>query len=149
MDSSAEANTLLEMTKLILPVVTFLLGFGLSQLDKFRESKRRLRNLKSILFKELRENYKSLSQVQREKSGAAPPPPHLTGLMMERLSTTVYENYLDRIDSLKPTELDKVFDAYAMMQNTIASAKEFLTAARTQPVTDEEKKFTAQRRRLS
>ena len=93
-----------------LSVVTFVAGYLLSNLDRFRESRRKLRNLRMILFKEMSENYKILNKLVPLDENALPDPA-LVAVFAQRFSFSVYDRYLDRLDQLRTDDLSKVYEA--------------------------------------
>jgi hypothetical protein len=124
------SNPTLDLIKLILPVVTFFLGYVLSSFDKFRESKRKLRNMKSILFKEIKENYKLLNHVVPKKEQTGTPIPDLTALLCQELSFSIYEQYLGRLDDLTSKELDMIYDAYFQAKQAAKAGESYLSGTK-------------------
>jgi hypothetical protein len=121
----AETNTTVEVVKAIVPIGTFALGYAASQFDKKREARQKLRNMRSILFKEMLENYRLLNKVipsQPEVTGN----PALTAQILPSLSAFVYREYLGRLDNLKPEELDKVYDVYSSLEQGIKNTNEYI-----------------------
>jgi hypothetical protein len=118
----------MEFLKLWLPVVTFIAGYLLSIFDRLRESRRKLRNMKMIVCKEMSENYKLLNQVvPSNKDDSAHPDP--IAQMAQRFSFAVYERYLDRLDQLPTEDLGKIYDAGAALKDLQSKADAFLAAS--------------------
>jgi hypothetical protein len=51
-----------DITDIVLPILTFFLGLIYSYFDKYRDDRRKLRNMRHILFQELRHNYEQLNE---------------------------------------------------------------------------------------
>lgn len=102
-------NQLIELTKILLSVlVGFISGVFLKKYD----SRRNIRNMKMILFKELSINYGNLNKVL-PKDGKF----HLAfyDLPLQvccSLQHAVYDSYLGLLAELHKLELEKIFDAY-------------------------------------
>jgi len=118
----------MELFKLILPVFTFIGGYLLSSFDRIRESRRKLRNLKVILFKEMSQNFKLLNVVAPNDSKELPDP-YLVAMMAQRFSFLVYDRYLDRLDSLRADELNRIYDACVSLKGFQNDGAAFLSAA--------------------
>ena len=125
-----QQNTLLEIATLVLlPVITFFLGLLSSIWIQQRAEKSNTKNLKSILFKEMKENYKYLNGAIPREDGDDPEP-DAGSYIASYLSTSVYDAYLNRLGSLKAEIVDEVFDAYQFVRVLINNA-EFLKYWRT------------------
>jgi len=110
-----------------LTVVTFVAGYLLSNLDRFRESRRKIRNMKMILFKELSESYKLLNKIM--PTGEYKPHPDQIAGIAQRFSFAVFDRYLDRIDQLRSKELSAIYEASVMLRNLKIDGNAFLTAS--------------------
>ena len=122
----------MELLKAFLPllsVVTFVAGYLLSNLDRFRESRRKLRNLKMILFKKMSENYKTLNKLVPLDENALPDPT-LVAVFAQRFSFAVYDRYLDRLDQLRTDDLSTVYEACVMLKGLQLDGTAFLAASR-------------------
>jgi len=105
-----------EVFKVLLPFGTLFLGYLLAKLDRYREIREKKRNLRSMLFKEIKEDYEALiaiapSVVARRYGGGFDGLGENTTFKLH-LSFEVYESYLDRIDILNKKLVDGVVDAY-------------------------------------
>jgi hypothetical protein len=129
--SSPPSNQTLDIIKLILPFITFTLGYVLSSFDKFRETRRKQRNMRSILFKELKENYELLNKVIPADEQRHSHNPQLVALLTQNLSLAVYDKYLGSLSELSPEEVDKIYDAYSHMLGAVKDGKSFLATLAT------------------
>ena len=123
----------MELLKPLLPflsVLTFVAGYFLSSLDRFRESHRKLRNMKMILCKEMSENYKLLNQIVPKDKNQRPNPV-LVALMAQRFSFSVYDRYLDRIDQLPTKDLGKIYEACALLRGLQSDGAVFPRGSRS------------------
>jgi hypothetical protein len=75
------------------------------------------------------ENYELLNKVVPPE-GVRQPYPQLAAQILQSLSTSVYGEYLGRLDSLKPEEVDKIYEAYSSIEAGIKGANEFRDALR-------------------
>ncbi|MEK6683351.1 MAG: hypothetical protein AABY46_01685 [Nitrospirota bacterium] len=96
----------------IILIVTFIAGYLLSVFDKFRENNKNVRNMKTILFKELSDNYKKLNQFVPSDMIFHPSLVQIPMLSGIGISTSVYDAYLNRLAELKNSDLQNIFDAY-------------------------------------
>jgi hypothetical protein len=115
----------------LLPSLTFAAGYLLSTWDKTRESRRQVHNMRTILFKELEDNYSrvdSLWPPSNDLGEVAKDAARIDILARRSLefSFSVYDQYLGQMSSLKADELDKVFDAYHMMRQANAAGAAFV-----------------------
>jgi hypothetical protein len=132
---ATETNTTVEVVKAVVPVGTFILGYAASQFDRRREAKQNLRNMRSILFREMLENYRMLNAVVPGKQGMQGDP-FLYAQLLQGLSTSVYQEYLGRLDNLKPEEIDRVYAAYSTLEQVVRVGGDFLATPRDQRNTD-------------
>jgi hypothetical protein len=121
-----------------LPLLTFVAGYFLSTWDRTRESRRQVKNMRTILFKELEDNYGRIDSLW-------PPSNDLSEIAgnwrridilarrSQEFSTAVYSEYLGRMDALKAEELDRVFDAYHLMQQARDAGANLLTVVSGPP----------------
>jgi hypothetical protein len=118
--------TLLKALEFLLPLFTFIAGYLLSNIDKYIDNKKRKNNVRAILFKEMSENYKLINKfISNKKNNRIPP--NLIALVTIKLSFTIYEKYLDRLDILKTNELNSIYDSYYSMKIAYDASSEFLT----------------------
>jgi hypothetical protein len=111
-----EKTPLAQTMSIVTPIITFIAGFLLSLSEKFWERKRNINKIKSILFKELSENFKKINpHIPPDKS--YPPNiiqvPALSGMS---ISTAVYDAYLNRLAELDVDALHNIFDAYQWLK---------------------------------
>ena len=92
------------MVTLIVTFVTFIFAFLKDYLDRRRE----IKNIKSILYKELKENYKYLNWAIPNEE--ADPNPEIGSFFLNYLSTSVFDSYLNRLGSLDSELLDELID---------------------------------------
>ncbi|MHB8846583.1 MAG: hypothetical protein ACYC7L_17760 [Nitrospirota bacterium] len=115
-----------QITNILIPIATFITGYLLSVFEKFRENRRNVRNMKTILFKELSDNYKKLNPFVPSDMKFHPnlvQIPMLSGL---GISTSVYDAYLNRLAELKSVDLEAIFDAYWYLQIYKNACRQFL-----------------------
>jgi hypothetical protein len=110
----------------LVPILTFIGGYLLSNIDKFRESRRKLRNMKRILFKEMSEIYKQLNPVVGTNKEIFPDPV-LICLASQKFSFAIYDKYLDKIDALRTKQLEKLYDAYVALKGLQADCNTYWT----------------------
>jgi len=85
--------------------------------------------MKTILFKEMSENYKLLNKVvPRDENDFSDP--YLVAEFVQRSSFAVYDKYLDQLALLRTTELSKIYEACAMLKGLQGDVGAFLTASR-------------------
>lgn len=113
-------------TDVIIPITTFIAGYLLSVFEKFRENRRNVRNMKTILFKELSDNYKKLNPFVPSDMTFHPSLVQIPMLSGLGISTSVYDAYLNRLAELESTDLQNIFDAYWYLQIYRNACKEFL-----------------------
>ncbi len=114
----------------LIPILTLLLGYLLGKFDRYFERKRKIRNMKTILFKEIAENFNLLNKIIPEDANTSLPP-IILALQCRQLSLSVYETYLDRIDSLKENELNRLCEAYFAVKRTLTDSEEYIQAHKT------------------
>lgn len=132
--------TELDLVKTVLPVVTFLLGIVVSQLDKWRDLRRKVRNVRTMLRQELVEDYRLLNPIV-PRAGQGVGNPHIVALMAGSTSTSIYDAYLSKLDDLSAKDLDAVYNAYLSIKTVRKSGDEFLKALEDK--TQERGKFAA------
>lgn len=130
MQALVAANTAVEITKAVVPLATLAAGYLLSSWDRIRESRRRLNNTRTILVKELDENAESLNKLWPPSNDLKEAVPYalLIAEACSRLSTQVYDDYLDRLDALSAGELDALYDAYDAIRRAIAAGNAYQQA---------------------
>jgi len=117
----------------LLPVLTFLGGFLLSQLQQFRDLARERKNLRFVLSREVREIYRMLNQLIDPSSDRVDPAiVHVVAMLGTRISTKVYDDYFSRISILTPRLVEHLYDTYSMVYHHIQGCEEFQTALATQ-----------------
>jgi hypothetical protein len=114
----------------ILPVLTLLLGYFLAKFDRYFERKRKIRNMKIILFKETLENFSLLNRIIPEDANTSLPP-IILAIQCRQLSLSIYETYLDRFDSLKENELNRICEAYFAVKGVLKDSEEYIQAYET------------------
>ena len=107
-------------------IITFIAGYLLSVFEKFRETRKNVRNMKTILFKELSDNYKKMNPFVPSDMifhHNLVQIPMLSGI---GISTVVYDAYLNRLAELESADLQNIFDAYWYLQIYKNACKQFL-----------------------
>ncbi len=119
----------MEIFVVIIPIVTFMAGYLLSVLERKRKEKQKLDNLRMILFRELGENFRWVNQTipveSQDEQRQQLPDPFALALYGRQLSYDVFNAYLDRMDGLKPKELEAVFEAYLAMRRISLVAEDY------------------------
>lgn len=105
----------------IFPIFTLLLGFFLGYGKDYLDRRRKVNNIKKILFTELGDNQGLLLTIKRLKIEKEEDF-HLVVEMSEYASSVVYKTYLDRLDTLKEREIEAL--SYAHFQ--IQTVKKFI-----------------------
>lgn len=126
MASSENAGPTSQIISVIIPIATFIAGYLLSVFEKFRERRRNVRNMKTILFKELSDNYKKLNPFVPSDMNFEPKLVQLPALHGAVISTTVYDAYLSHLAELESADLQNIFDAYWYLQIYKNACKQFL-----------------------
>ena len=95
----------------IVPVITFFIGFSYGLLDKYLVRKREIDNIKKFLFTEIKEIFKIYMLISE----------HLVDMgdfvgayryYLPFLSFDVYKTYLEKISTINPIELEKMYSLY-------------------------------------
>lgn len=105
---------------IVLPIITFFVGLSYSFLDKYLERKRKVDNMRTILIQEISANYIWVDVILNEidiaaevsKDDKVVVAAFSTLEAIENLSFEVYDAYLDRLDSLKPREVNAIYVLY-------------------------------------
>ena len=113
-----QRNTMLEVLVLVLPVITFILGFLLSFIKDDIYRNREINNIKKVLFNELADNqiylYAILDSLERLSDWT----PHdiIESFQIDeeirKLSTSVYDAYLDKLHLLSSREIQRIMTVY-------------------------------------
>ncbi len=85
------------------------IGFFLSRIDKFIDERKRIRNVKKILIKELELNVEALDIAIEDNESNKVKVLLSAG---DELRMDVFKSYLNKIDNLKFHQLDALFDGY-------------------------------------
>jgi hypothetical protein len=132
-----EQPSSLKEIEIILPTITFIVGYLLSNIDKYIDNRKKKSNVRAIFLKELVENYKLLNSCMPTAKNRIPPPP-LVSIIFQKLSFSVYDKYLDRLDILKKDELNAIYDSYMIMKNTFNDSTNFLRDVENKSVSHEQ-----------
>ncbi len=138
---------------LVASSVGVTLGFFLSIIRGLCGARKRRKNMESLLFMELSRNYRRLIQVLPKEGEGIPaqqyvrkvlcekhpylgqvfrtdrgviPPPTLLAEVCDGFSLAVYDNYLDRMDTLSKDQVGRVYAAYYDMRQTWRDSKPML-----------------------
>lgn len=103
----------MDYLKTLIPLITFIAGYFLSRLHDFIARWKQIRNIRSMLFKEIGENYhqlnfsltKNIKEIDNKTVA-------VLADMADALSVIVYENYISKIDILGKDQLGKIYDCY-------------------------------------
>jgi hypothetical protein len=82
--------------------------------------------MKTILFKELSDNYRKLNPFVPSDMNFHPSLVQIPALSGTGISTMVYDAYLSRLAELESTDLQNIFDAYWYLQIYKNACKQFL-----------------------
>lgn len=121
----SETNPTIEIITIILPIVTFILGFLLSYGKDYMDKREKNRNLRTILSKEMEENLNILKSMV-----VSPNSPNEkyanSAFMKDSLFMDIYITYLDRLDNLSNEELNAVYNAYYLIKIVTETCNIFL-----------------------
>lgn len=99
--------------KVLVPIITFILGsivtFIVTFLKDYLDRRREIGNMKSIIFQELCHNYGLVNQIKSKDPDASP---GAFFYLIGCISISVYEAYIDRLNSLQENEVLEVLSAY-------------------------------------
>lgn len=118
-----KASQVWEVGKILMSVC---LGYLLSIVNTIITDKKSIKNIKTILFKELSENYKRINPILPKGNEFHPGLIDLPVQFSQTLTFDVYEKYLNRLADLKKAELEKIYDAYYHLMEFSKAAKQFL-----------------------
>lgn len=107
-------------------LISVCLGYLLSIINRIGVDRRNIKNVKTILFKELSENYKRINPALPKGNEFHPALIDLPVQFSQTLTFDVYEKYLNRLAELKKDELEKIYDAYHHLAEFSKAAKQFL-----------------------
>jgi len=119
-----KANQTWELVKILISVCS---GYLLSVVNRVWLDRRNIDNIKTIIFKELSENYKRINPVLPKGNEFHPALIDLPVQFSQTLSFNVYEKYLSRLAEFKKDELNKIYDAYYHLAEYAKAAKQFIT----------------------
>lgn len=105
-------NTILEFVKLLLPIFALILGYLLRWLQDAYRYRKEVRNLRSMIYKEL-EHILTTVKLRIAEGGTV-----VVQAAEEIASTPIYDAYLDKLDKLKEDELDAVYSIYREIEST-------------------------------
>ena len=118
-------NSIFYLIGILLLLGVFFSGFFVAKAISFNGRRKKNQNLKRLLYKELCENFRVLNKI-RSKKNKFSLPPIIISQQCVKLTTSVYEAYLGRMDDLKPALLDKLCNAYIAINHAIQNSKEFI-----------------------
>jgi hypothetical protein len=99
--------------KVLLPVITFILGaivtFIVTFFKDYLDRRREIGNMKEIIFQELLHNYGLVNQIKSKDPDTSP---EAFFYLIGCISISVYEAYIDRLNSLQENEVLEVLSAY-------------------------------------
>ncbi len=99
--------------KVLIPILTFILGslvtFIVTFFKDYLDRRREIGNMKAIIFQELLHNYGLVNQIKDEDPDSSP---GAFFYLIGCISISVYEAYIDRLNSLREMEVLKVLSAY-------------------------------------
>ncbi len=105
--------------------MTFVLGYGLSFFDKQRELNRKKRNIKAMIFKEMKENFRYLNGVMKKGENDIGHPDFVADFCL-KISCEVYDNYLDRMNELNKQEIESIYDTYVALKEAKSSSEIYI-----------------------
>ena len=120
-------GSFLVLVKIVLPpllqgivaVGIFFLGCIYNERTRRKEEKKKKANLKLMLSEELKENYPILLELTRIDYQNVTQTENAVG----KLSFSVYQEYLNRLDALEPSEVRKILAAYSFMEKVVNQYK--------------------------
>jgi len=94
-------------------------------------------NIRSILFKEVSENYKELIRFIPKGTDQ----PEIGSLLsaLTNLSSSIYDNYLDRLCELEEEEVDSIYEAYRKVKWGVKSSEQLWLPPKSRPKIDQNK----------
>ena len=95
-DAAPSKSRFFQVMEVVIPVCTFVLGYGLSSWDKYLDKQDQLRNIEYILLTELGQNLGHLASIQRPQGRTEPLPPDLVSLIAQKLSFDVFKAETDK-----------------------------------------------------
>lgn len=117
-----KANQVWELVKILISVCS---GYLLSVVNRIWIDKRNIANIKTIIFKEMSENYKRINPVLPRDKTFHPALIDLPVQFSQALSFDVYEKYLNRLAEFEKEELVKIYDAYYHLTEFAKAARQF------------------------
>jgi len=109
----------------LLPLITFLGGFLLSQLQKLRDEVKEKKNIKFILLKEIEKNYGLLIKVSPENKPLEAGIIQLIAIMSDNISTKAYDAYFSKISILENNLVQDLYNTYSAIQTFTQACKNF------------------------
>jgi hypothetical protein len=116
-------NQVWEVGKIL---VSVCLGYLLSIVNRISADRKSIVNVKTIIFKELSENYKRINLILPKDNNFHPGLIDLPVQYSQTLTFDVYDKYLSRFAELKSEMLGKIYDAYYHLAEFSKGAKKFL-----------------------
>lgn len=107
----------------VLPLLTLVLGWILANLTRYLGQRKKIKNMNAILFKETCNNFNILNKVTSEDENVSLPPIILAH-ECRKLSLSIYESYLDRIDALNANDVDNLCEAYFTIKQLLTYSEE-------------------------
>ena len=107
---------LLDVLKAIVPAVTFLLGVMVGELNRWRDSRRKVINLKTMLRQELTDSFNKMTPTI-PRNDQTFDFPQITAVTASSVNTSIYDGYLSKLDELSASELDVVYAAYQSLNH--------------------------------
>ena len=106
------------LKSIIIPIATFILGFIVNRIFTWHDKRKQISNIRSILIKEMVENYKELIRFVPKKESEEAGIGSLQSAV-DNISSSVYDNYLGRICELDKEEVEYIYEAYNIMKVSI------------------------------
>ena len=113
---SSSFDKVLEILGYLLPFIYIFIGYLLGRLDKKLEEKKRIKNLKTILFFEVSFNYFILRNMIKMKDNekSTLEKAYISG----RLSSSIFNSYFDRFDLLERELVAVLMHTYMDLEHT-------------------------------
>jgi hypothetical protein len=123
-ETSARSPTTPQLATQILPaaaaIVGVFIGYFLTSFSRWRENRKKLNNMRSILVKEMGENYSTLVSAIPNDKYPAPLSERvgMPAIALRTLSSDVYDTHLESLRDLTQDEAEKIYDAYVWIKKS-------------------------------
>ena len=124
----------LSIIKIVIPVLTFILGLLFGVMKSYLQSRRELNNLRVILSFEVGENQKLLlSARHNEELNEEFTMLYIKSIprVLESISTSVYDAYIGKLNTLETKEMSNILSYYSVLRDVLRHRDEFIKLINT------------------